>query len=279
MNNIDLKELFEGLQGQMIAKLNLNRKFIIHPTSKGDALENAWIEWLREYLPNRYSIESAIVIDNKGNISDQIDIVIFDAWFTPFIFSQNGFKYIPIEGVYAAFEVKPDIKGDIDGKNFIQYAGEKIESVRRLERTSAGMINSGWPVPARPFSKIIGGILANTNTYSEKDDNKTIKKHLSNLQGFQKLDMGCIADYGSFYVNYDKEEDTTLNTSAGFKKRYTDYYMDRQIKEVIFSKKGNAIITFFLQLSRYLQQGIGTIPAIDFGEYANSIGFKIDYKL
>src|SRR5690606_28164042 len=148
----------------MISQLNTNREFITHPGSKGDSLENAWIEWLRKYLPNRYSVDKAIVIDHEGNTSHQIDIVIYDNWFTPFIFSQNGFHYIPAEGVYAVFEVKPDIADKSDGKSNIAYAGEKIESVRKLKRTSTGMINSGKAQEARPFTKIIGGILASTNS-------------------------------------------------------------------------------------------------------------------
>ena len=66
MSKVDLKQLFNGLQNQMSAQLNTNREFINHPGSKGDALENAWIEWLREYLPNRYCVDKAIVIDQKA---------------------------------------------------------------------------------------------------------------------------------------------------------------------------------------------------------------------
>jgi len=40
MNKVNLKELFGGLQSQMISKLSTNRSFIHHPGSKGDALEN-----------------------------------------------------------------------------------------------------------------------------------------------------------------------------------------------------------------------------------------------
>src|SRR5690625_7639083 len=108
---IELKGLFSGLQNQMLAQLNTNREFITHPGSKGDSLENAWIEWLRKYLPNRNSVDKAIIIDHKGNTSHQIDIVIYDNWFTPFIFSQNGFHYIHAEVVYAVFEVRSHIKG------------------------------------------------------------------------------------------------------------------------------------------------------------------------
>lgn len=278
MSKIDLKHLFEGLQKQMVAQLNTNREFISHPGSKGDALENAWIEWLKKYLPNRYCVEKAIVIDCNGNTSHQIDIVIFDNWYTPFIFSQNGFYYIPAEGVYAVFEVKPDMKGNVGEKNYIQYSAEKIESVRILERTSTFMINSGVKIDSRPLTKIIGGILTSTNTFTHKNNN-TIEKNIENLKNFKSIDLGCIADYGSFYVDYKGEEDTDLVKPGDFKKRITDYYEKRTYNKMIFSKPENSLVSFFLQLTRFLQQAIGTIPAIDLNEYSKAIDFKIDKEL
>lgn len=276
MNEIDLQMLFAGLQNQMIAQLNTNRKFITHPGSKGDALEIAWIEWLRKYLPNRYSVDKAIVIDHKGNTSHQIDIVVYDNWFTPFIFSQNGFHYIPAEGVYAVFEVKPDLNGNVEDKSHIEYAAEKIESVRILKRTSVKMINSGNVVPARPLTKIVGGILTSTNTIKRTT---TIEKHLKSQIGFKSLDFGCCVDYGSFYIDYEGEEDLSLKDFLSFDKRYSDYYTERKFKEVKFSKKENSLVTFFMQLTRYLQQAIGTIPAINLQSYLDKIGEDIDDEI
>ncbi len=279
MSKVDLSLLFEGLQSQMISQLSTNRQFITHPGSKGDALENAWIDWLRTYLPNRYSVDKAIVIDYEGNTSHQIDIVIYDNWFTPFVFSQNGFHYIPAEGVYAIFEVKPDIKGSAEnGRNYIQYAGEKIESVRKLKRTSTSMISSGVKLSARPLTKIVGGFISTTNTYTHKDNN-TIEKYIKENAGFKGIDIGCIADYGSFHVNYKGEEDTKLNNPSDFSKRYSDYYQKRTFNKIIFSDKGNSLVSFFLQLTRYLQQAIGTIPAIDLNSYSSAIGFEIDEEI
>jgi hypothetical protein len=279
MSKVELKQLFEGLQNQMISQLNTNREFITHPGSKGDALENAWIEWLQKYLPNRYSVEKAIVIDSEGNTSHQMDIVIYDNWFTPFIFSQNGFHYIPAEGVYAIFEVKPDIQGSADGgKNYIEYACEKIESVRVLKRTSTSMINSGVKFAPRPLTKIIGGFLSTTNTYTHQNNN-TIEKHIKENDGFKGLDIGCIADYGSFHIDYEGEEDITLNKPEEFGKRYLDYYKNRKFNQIKFSDKENSLVSFFLQLTRYLQQAIGTIPAIDLNAYSSAIGFEIDEKI
>lgn len=273
MSKIDLKLLFAGLQSQMISQLNTNRQFITHPGSKGDALENAWIEWLRNYLPNRYSVDKAIVIDHKGNTSHQIDIVIYDNWFTPFIFSQNGFHYIPAEGVYAVFEVKPDLKGNVDNKTYIEYSAEKIESVRKLKRTSTSMISSGIQMKARPLTKIVGGILTSTNTFKKED---TIETHLKNQTGLKSIDFGCVADYGSFFVDYEGEEDLD---NQDFDKRYQDYYLNRSFKEVKFSKQENSLVTFFMQLTRYLQQAIGTVPAINLQSYLEKIDEVIDEEI
>lgn len=274
MSKIPIADLFTGLQNQMVAQLNTNREFIEHPGSKGDALENAWIEWLRKYLPNRYSVDKVIVIDHKGNTSQQIDVVIYDNWFTPFIFSQNGFHYIPAEGVYAVFEVKPDISGYTDGKTNIEYAGEKIESVRVLNRTSTGMINSGIQVPARPLTKIVGGILTSTKS-GDRTNNDTLTKHTEAQTNLRSIDIGCIADYGSFFVNY--EHDSEIKDYG--QEKFLEFYSKRVYKEMCFSKPEHSLVTFFMQLTRYLQQAIGTIPAIDLDKYSEVIGFKIDYKI
>ncbi|WCG02528.1 DUF6602 domain-containing protein [Porphyromonas gingivalis] len=279
MNKIDLKKLFSSLQKQMEQALATDRTFILHPGSKGDALENTWIEWLRNYLPNRYSVDKAFVIDCEGQVSEQIDVVIYDCWFTPFVFKQNGIKYIPAEGVYAVFEVKPDIKGSAGGISYIEYASKKIESVRALRRTSTNMINSGSLVSARPLTKIIGGILCCTNSYTHQDDNKTINSHLSDLTGFGGIDCGCIIDYGSFVVDYEGEEDTSLSTPGQFEERIQSYYSQRKVNSISFSQPQNSLVTFFMQLTRYLQQAIGTVPAIDMNIYLSSINETIDPEI
>lgn len=279
-NKIDLKDLFNGLQNQMIAQLNTNREFISHSGSKGDSLENVWIEWLRTYLPNRYCVDKAIVVDSEGELSDQIDLVIYDQHFTPFVFSQNGIHYVPAEGVYAVFEVKPDLKGSVKVKkeniNYIEYAGRKIESVRKLKRTSTTIINAGNEVPARPLTKIIGGILTSTNTMQEK----TVTSHLSALNNLQGIDMGCAVGFAGFYVDY--EGDYNAEWKVDFNKmnqNVVDYYLNRKVKNIVYSEKDNALVAFFLQLLRYLQQSIGTIAAIDLNSYSKAIGFNIDKDL
>lgn len=266
---IDLKELFHGLQEQMQTSLNVNRKFIGHSGSKGDATEQHWIDFLRTYLPNRYKVDKAIVIDSTGNVSEQMDIVIYDAIYTPFIFNQDGFMYIPAESVYAVFEVKQDVKG------YIKYAAKKVESVRKLKRTSIGMVASGKTTAARPLTKIIGGILTSTSSYSGND---TIKEQLKKLIGLQTLDLGCLCDTGSFYVDYNettpKDIDPTKDINDN-RKFIAQVYESREVNEIKFSDKDVSLFTFFLQLVSYLKS-IGTVPAIDINAYLEAIDAKID---
>lgn len=263
---IDLRNLFHGLQEQMLTSLNVNRMFIGHPGSKGDATEQHWIEFLRAYLPERYKVDKAIVIDSTGNVSEQMDVVIYDAIYTPFIFKQDGFMYIPAESVYAVFEVKQDVKG------YIEYAAKKIESVRKLKRTSISMVASGITKPARPLTKIIGGILTTTSSYKEND---RVIKQLEELKGLQTLDLGCLCDAGSFYVDYKETVPKDIDPITDNFKYIEQVYESREVKEIEFSNKEVSLFTFFLQLVSYLKS-IGTVAAIDINAYLKAINAKID---
>ena len=233
------------------------------------AKEQHWIEFLRTYLPDRYKVDKAIVIDSTGNVSEQMDVVIYDAIYTPFIFKQDGFMYIPAESVYAVFEVKQDVKG------YIEYAAQKVESVRTLKRTSIGMVASGKTAAARPLTKIIGGILTTTSSYSGND---TVKVQLRKLKGLQTLDLGCLCDTGSFYVDYNETEPegiAPISSIEDNRKYIRQVYESREVKEVKFSDKDVSLFTFFLQLVNYLKF-IGTVPAIDINAYLKAIHAKID---
>ncbi|MBW8244227.1 hypothetical protein K1F50_15570 [Muricauda oceani] len=275
-SKVNIRKLFGGLQNQMVAQLNTNREFIGHPSSKGDSLENTWIEWLRNYLPNRYCVDKAIIIDSKGQLSHQIDLVIYDQTYTPFVFKQNGIFYIPAEGVYAVFEVKPELD-----KGNIEYAGEKIESVRKLFRTSTNMIDRGKLYNPRTLTKILGGILTIETSIAEM----TIEKHLKNLKGLKAIDIGCAVKNKSFYVDFLKDDSVfnighdTVLTLEEHNDIFVKFYEARKVDSIEFSQKNNSLVTFFLQLTRYLQQSIGTVAAIDLSEYAKSINFDIDDDL
>ncbi len=156
-NKIDIKKLFSALDEEMRLKLSSKIDEIYHPTAKGNEVELNWIGLLRNYLPERYKVNNGFVVDHEGNISEQIDIIIYDRHFTPFIFRGENVVYIPAEGVYAVFEVKPKF----DKENY-DYAVKKLKSVNELKRTSASFVHIMGKDKKELF-EVIGGILTKEN--------------------------------------------------------------------------------------------------------------------
>jgi hypothetical protein len=232
---ISIHKIFLGLQDQMRAKLSLNRKILTHPVTKGDASELEWIEMLSTYLPQRYRVDKAFVIDCKGMVSEQIDIVIYDRQYSPFLFRQNGATYIPAESVYAIIEVKPTLY-----KTTIDYASKKAQSVRLLHRTSAPIVHAGGKIetPKKPFN-LLAGILTIDGSCTDK-----LKDHLKKKNPEKFLNFGCSLDKNSFWFRT---------------KRDGKIYFEK-------SKNGEALIFFFLNLLAEFQQ-LGTVSAIDVNSY------------
>jgi hypothetical protein len=241
-NRIDIRKIFLGLQDQMHAKLSLNRRIICHPTTKGDASELEWVDMLSTYLPRRYQVDKAFVIDCKGNISEQIDIVIFDRHYSPFLLRQNGATYIPAESVYAIIEVKPILTSAN-----ISYASKKASSVRRLKRTTAKIVHAGGEIdkPKKPFD-ILAGILT-----IEGKCTAQMEKQLKNLRKEGFLNFGCSLNKESFWFKRDSAGSLILENS----------------------KQGEGLIFFFLNLLSELQQ-LGTVSAMDIQCYIEK--FKKD---
>ncbi len=239
-NKIDIKNLFKNMQQQMLAQLNA-QEFISHPGTKGDVTENNWLDWMRKYLPKRYCVDKAFVIDSDGNISEQIDIVIYDKQYSPIVFEQNGAVYVTAESVYAVFEVKQELN-----KQYIEYAGKKIASVRSLRRTSVPITYSTGVKPPKPLHKIIGGMLT-TRTSWVSPINDVLKEHLTALQIDNRIDLICCLTESSYCVEYLQDK-IKLNKNT-----------DDEI-----------LIYAFLELLLQLQR-IGTVPAIDLIQYAKAI--------
>lgn len=239
---IDLRKLFLDLQGQMIARLKTDIDTIKHPTTKGDASETNWRSMLSEYLPRRYQVESGFLVDSDGSISDQIDIVVFDRQYSPFLFNQDGCKYMPAESVYAVFEVKPAL----DAQN-VAYAGNKIASVRKLNRTSVVIHHAGGKFEPRAPIPITGGILTLESAWNPVIG-ESLHKALSNLSPECQLELGCVLKHASFQANYEKGKLASIEQS----------------------KNDTSLMFFFLRLLGRLQS-VGTVPAIDFGQYEKDL--------
>lgn len=238
---VDINNLFIGLQKQMLLKLTNNEQIIIHPTAKGDTTELNWIEWLTKYLPKRYTVDKGFVIDNEGSISQQIDLIIYDRQYCPFIFEQDEVKYIPAESVYAVFEVKPNLNA-----KHIKYACEKAESVRILKRTTTPIAGATGSITAKPLHNIICGLLTTKSSWEVKNEAKNLEKNLDcNIN--KRLDIICSINTNSYSIQYLQDK-IDLETSVN----------------------NETLIFLFIKLFSALQK-IGNPPAIDILSYAKAI--------
>lgn len=239
---VDLKELFLGLQGDLLHHLEVNRKINRHPVTKGDGSEINWLGMLKTHLPTRYQVEKAFVVDVMGAISEQIDIVVFDRHYCPLLFTLDGATYVPAESVYAVLEVKQSLN-----KEYIKYAGQKVASVRRLHRTSAPIHHAGGTYAPKPLHKILAGILTLGSDWNPALGS-SLKRALNSLPELEQLDLGCALQCGSFEVTYD----------------------GGKFSEIGISEKETALVFFFMRLLHRLQH-IATVPAIDLEEYSKHL--------
>lgn len=250
MNKVDIKELFEIKQKQMLSNFGLNEA-IFHPGTKGDATEEEWRVWFNNNFPKRYRAEKAFVIDYLGNCSEQMDIVVFDTHFSPTIFENNGAKYIPAESVYAVFEVKQDLS-----KEHLEYAINKIKSVKSLKRTSAP-INTirGYILGRTP--NIIGGLLTLRSSWVIDNIEQHLKDNINNMTKTieDQIDFICCLSVFACAIEHAPE----LSEFHGAK-----IYLSNI--NIITDKNNSPLIFTYFKLLRMLQD-LGNVPAIEYDKY------------
>ena len=239
------------LQEMLLAKQESLRsileesKVIKHPVGNGDNSESGWKEFLDKILPKKYGVDNGFVIDCEGNISDQIDIIIYDNLYSPYIMSSgSGIKYIPSEAVYAIVEIKPTVT-----KSYLKYANDKVESVKKLKRTVRGVTVAGDRKPKGKLTNILG-ILLTKEANITKDE--TLKNY---MEEYTNINIVCALD------------------------KYT-LFCDRNISELKIQKinENEALLGLYFYLNNELYE-LGTVAGIDIREYANALdSFNFDTK-
>ena len=230
-----LEDLLKNLHDDVQQSLSKVQSSIKDPNSKGAGSEQVWLELFEEYLPKRYKVANAFVVDSKGSFSKQIDVVVFDRQYSPFILNYKNQTIIPAESVYAVFESKQTVN-----KKNINDAQEKIASVRNLYRTSLNIPHAGGNYKAKTPISIIGGILSLEKSWKSPFKNSMLKSIQSNTDA-GKLDFGYVANKGYFFY-------------------------DKQSKSYQFESKGHYTATFLFKLISQLQLR-GTVPMIDVQAY------------
>jgi hypothetical protein len=239
-----LRDAFASEQNCLIAHLRSSKR-IDHAGDRGEVNEQHFIDFLRSYLPNRYTVEKAMVLDSEGAVSESIDIVVFDRQYTPTLLDNKKHRYVPAEAVYAIFECKAKINTEK-----LKDAAKKAASVRKLKRTSVPIPHAGGVHSPKELFPLIAGILAIDVEWSDGLGSSFLGAHAKlPINGY--LDCGFAATGACF--------DTFAGPQA-----YT------------FGPTDNALAYFAFRLLSKLQS-LATVPAVDWMAYANQLS-KLNLK-
>ncbi|TRZ49248.1 hypothetical protein D4S03_08575 [bacterium] len=236
-----LREAFATEQQCLVTDLRSSAR-IVHAGDRGEVNEQYFIEFLRRYFPNRYTVEKAIVLDSLGNVSHSIDVVVFDRQYTPTLLDNDKHRYVPAEAVYAIFECKSKID-----KGYLEYAADQAASVRKLKRTSVEIHHAGGIFPAKKHFDIVAGILAIDVDWKDGFGDAFRTVH-AGLSGDRVIDCGFAAAGASF--------DVFAGPGA-----YT------------YGPTDNALAYFAFRLLWKLQS-LATVPAVDWMAYADTLSHK-----
>ncbi len=95
-----------------------------HSGEQGASNERIITEFLRAYLPKRYSISRRKVLAHTDEDSQQQDVIVYDAERCSPLYSEEEFVMVAVESVYAVVEVKTTLN-----KDQIEDANAKARSV------------------------------------------------------------------------------------------------------------------------------------------------------
>lgn len=237
-----MRAAFLQKQRHLLAALEIVPQFTIHGTTIGDDSEANWARVLREFLPGRYGVAKGHVMDSRGKTSHQIDLLIYDSQYTPLLAqTSSGDLFVPAEAVYAVFEVKQEMN-----KNFLDYAGDKIASVRELHRTSVPINHAGGTFNAKSPIPILGGLLTTRSGWADQEGRAAVQAVMG-LTGSRRVDLGCALRS----VAFNRPDDGCSD-------------------EPEYSETDTTLLFFLFRLFNRLQQ-LGTVAAVDIGAYMNRL--------
>jgi hypothetical protein len=140
---------------------------IAHPGESGRARENILRDFIARLLPTAYEASTGFVFNSAGEISRQIDLVIYRRDYAP-VLEIGGIKHFMVEAVSAVIEVK----AAIESREVLVDALENIRGVKALDRTAGGSNyvlrgnQQHGPVDADEFTQQIFGAIVTERSLS-----------------------------------------------------------------------------------------------------------------
>lgn len=122
--------LFDDIAKNMLQFFEGWDTHIPHEGEKGGVRERRVRDFLENHLPRKYGVSSGHIIDKRGEVSLQEDVVIFDRLHGPTLKIDPYYHVFPCETVCATIEVKSTLK-----PKEIEKCIEHADQLRKLDRS------------------------------------------------------------------------------------------------------------------------------------------------
>ena len=177
-----VKKYYKRFAETMMREVEGISDAVSHQGDKGRNNEQVLVNFLRKFLPQRFSVDTGQVVSCDGRQSSQTDIIIHDRLNTPALFLAGTSVLVPIETTYAVISVKTTLD-----KTELRDAIRQIQSVRGLENQASFIYSRGevMKVPAHS-----GGVLRPRGfVFAYKSKWKTVESiNKAFLQTIKELD-------------------------------------------------------------------------------------------
>ena len=128
-NRRPYRSVLSTAQHKIAAAIRQIRGAIPHTGEVGALVEEQFRSQLTDVLPEKVGVSHGFVVDADGQVSRQLDIILYDKMNCPRIFSSSGAQMFPVEMTYACGEIKTML----DRSKF-KDSFDKCLSYKRLHR-------------------------------------------------------------------------------------------------------------------------------------------------
>jgi len=135
---------FDDIANNMLQSFNGWDKYVPQEGEKGGVRERRVKDFFERHLPSKYGVASGHIIDRKGTVSLQEDVVIFDKNNCPVLKADPFYHIFPCESVYATVEVK----SKLDAKEVARC----VSHTHRLRKLYRGDTNQLGPIESFVFA-------------------------------------------------------------------------------------------------------------------------------
>ena len=179
MNRKILKNIFDNLEQSLYSDMSIR---IEHNLEDGKYREYLVTKVLQKIIPSKYSITNGFIIDSDNNISQEMDVIIYDKNYVPPFFDET-YTVVPIEAVIAVIQVKTTLKSDT-----LNDSIKNLNSIDKLNSKTGGKIISanGTLITEKRYIKPYKIIIAYQTTYTDSHDFSNIMKNIDMLYIVEK---------------------------------------------------------------------------------------------